>query len=45
MGWFCTILIIAGMVGTSRMILRQHSLSQIIAGFLMGVVLGFWAII
>ena len=45
MGWFCTILIIAGMVGPSRMILRQHSLSQIIAGFLMGVVLGFWAII
>lgn len=45
MGWFCTILIIAGMVGTSRMILRQHSLSQIIAGFLVGMVLGFWAII
>ncbi len=43
--WFCTIIIIAGMVGTSRMILRQHSLSQVIAGFLTGVVLGFWAII
>lgn len=43
--WFCLIMIIAGMVGTSRMILRQHSLSQVIAGFLVGVLIGFWAII
>ena len=43
--WLCFVLILAGAVGTARMILRQHSLSQIIAGFLMGVVLGFWAII
>ena len=43
--WFCVILISAGMVGTSRMILRQHSLSQVVVGFLIGVVAGFWAII
>lgn len=43
--WFCTIILIAGMVGTSRMILRQHSLSQVIAGFLTGMFLGFWAVI
>lgn len=43
--WFCLILIIAGMVGTSRMILRQHTLSQVITGFLVGMVIGFWAIV
>lgn len=43
--WFCIVLIIAGMVGTSRMILRLHSLSQVVAGFLVGCVIGFWAII
>lgn len=35
--WLCLILIIAGMVGTSRMILRQHSLSQVVVGFLLGL--------
>lgn len=43
--WFCLILIIAGMVGSSRMILRQHTLSQVVTGFLVGVVIGYWAII
>lgn len=43
--WFCIILVIAGMVGTSRMILRMHTLSQVITGFLVGSVIGFWAII
>ena len=43
--WFCVILVIAGAVGTSRMILRQHSLSQVVTGFLAGTVIGFWAII
>lgn len=45
MWWFCVILIVAGMVGTSRMILRQHTLSQVVVGFLAGMVIGFWAII
>ncbi len=43
--WFCVIMLIAGMVGTSRMILRQHSLLQVVAGFLAGMVAGFWMII
>ena len=43
--WFCVILIIAGMVGSSRMILRQHTLMQVVAGFLVGMVAGFWMII
>ena len=32
----CFVLILAGAVGTARMILRQHSLSQVIGGFLVG---------
>ena len=43
--WFCLILIIAGMVGSSRMILRQHSLSQVVAGFLVGAIASFQMII
>ncbi|WP_276909606.1 hypothetical protein [Hallella colorans] len=45
LGWFCANMIIAGMVGTSRMILRQHSLAQVVVGFLVGVVTAFWMII
>lgn len=35
--WICLVFIIAGMLGTSRMILRQHTLSQVVAGFLVGI--------
>lgn len=35
-GWLCLVLAIAGMVGTSRMILRQHSLAQVVGGFVAG---------
>jgi len=34
----CCMLLLAGIMGTSRMILRQHSLSQVIVGFLIGAV-------
>ena len=34
--WLCVVLILAGAVGTARMILRQHSLSQVVTGFLVG---------
>lgn len=34
--WICFVLILAGAVGTARMILRQHSLSQVVGGFLIG---------
>ena len=32
--WLCFVLILAGAVGTARMILRQPSLSQVVTGFL-----------
>ena len=34
--WLCFVLILAGAVGTARMILRQHSLSLVVGGFLVG---------
>ena len=34
----CVVLILAGILGTSRMILRQHSLLQVIVGFVVGIV-------
>ena len=36
--WLCWVMILAGVLGTSRMILRQHSLAQVVAGFLVGVI-------
>ena len=43
--WLCVVLIIAGMVGSSRIILRQHSLAQVLTGFLVGLALAFFVII
>ena len=34
--WLCLVLMMAGAVGSARMILRQHTLSQVVAGFLIG---------
>lgn len=34
--WMCIVLLMAGLVGTSRMVLRQHTLTQVTAGFLIG---------
>lgn len=34
--WYCVVLVVAGMLGTARMILRQHSLAQVLAGFGVG---------
>jgi membrane-associated phospholipid phosphatase len=36
--WFCLLFIVAGLLGSSRMILRQHTLSQVVAGFFVGMV-------
>jgi membrane-associated phospholipid phosphatase len=36
--WLCLVLLVSGMVGTSRMILKQHSLSQVLIGFILGFV-------
>lgn len=43
--WLCVVFLIAGLLGTSRIILRQHSLLQVCAGFAVGAVSGFWIIL
>jgi hypothetical protein len=43
--WLCLIFFLAGLLGTSRMILRQHSLSQVVAGFWVGFVCAALAIL
>ena len=43
--WLCLVLIVAGMVGTSRMLLRQHTLWQVVGGFLLGLFTAFTLII
>lgn len=35
-GWLCGVFMLAGLLGTSRMILRQHTLVQVVAGFWVG---------
>ena len=42
--WFCLTLFLSGIVGTSRMMLRQPSLSQIVVGWFIGCVLAFLTI-
>ena len=34
--WLCVVFLLAGMLGTARMILRQHTLAQVVAGFGVG---------
>lgn len=34
--WLCVTFLLGGILGTSRMILRQHSLSQVTIGFIVG---------
>lgn len=36
-GWLCVLILLCGAVGTARMLLRQHSLAQVVAGTLVGV--------
>lgn len=43
--WLCLVIIVAGMVGSSRMILRQHSLSQVVGGFAVGFICAALAIL
>lgn len=44
-GWLSFVIVLAGMVGTSRMILRQHSLRQVCYGFLLGMVVAYAVIL
>lgn len=43
--WLCGALLLSGCVMTSRMVLRQHNLAQVIVGTLVGVICGFVGII
>ena len=36
--WLSLVLVLTGLLGTSRMILRQHSLLQVVAGFIVGLI-------
>ena len=42
--WLSLVMIVAGLVGTSRMILRQHTLEQVVAGFAVGFIVGLTVI-
>lgn len=43
--WLCILLFLSGMVGTGRMLLRQHSLHQVVYGYLIGVFISFFVVI
>ena len=43
--WLCVVFVLAGLVGTSRMLLRQHSLHEITLGFLVGVACAFVSVL
>jgi membrane-associated phospholipid phosphatase len=43
--WLCVVLIVAGMLGSARIILRQHSLSQVLGGFSVGFVCATFGIL
>ncbi len=43
--WLSLCILIAGLVGSSRMLLRQHTLWQVLAGTFLGILLGFVGII
>jgi len=43
--WLCTVFFAAGIMGSARMILRQHSLAQVVAGFFVGLLCAALAIL
>ena len=43
--WLCLVFFVAGLLGTCRMILRQHSLAQVVAGFWVGFICAAIAIL
>lgn len=43
--WLCFLILLAGVLGTSRMLLRIHSLGEIVGGYLIGVAAGFVGIV
>ncbi|MBR1839269.1 MAG: hypothetical protein IJ782_01575 [Prevotella sp.] len=43
--WICALILLAGIVGTSRTLLRLHTLGEVAGGFLIGLFAGFTAVI
>ena len=43
--WICALMFLAGVVGTSRTLLRLHTLGEVTGGFLIGLLAGFGAVI
>ncbi len=43
--WLSLIFLLGGVVGTARMILRQHTLMQVVGGFVIGAVTAFLSIL
>ena len=43
--WLCLIILLSGIVGSSRMTLRPHSLAQVLVGYGAGIVPAFTTII
>ena len=37
-GWLCIFILIAGMLGSARIILRHHTLGEVLGGFVVGLV-------
>ncbi len=44
-GWLCLTVMLAGVVGSARLVLRQHTLSEVGIGCLVGVLCGFFFIV
>ncbi len=43
--WLCLALVISGLVGTARIILRQHTLPQVLVGYIVGFFLSIIVVI
>lgn len=43
--WLCLVIIASGIVGSSRIILRQHTLTQVTTGFFLGIISAFFTIL
>ena len=43
--WLCFFILIAGMLGTSRIIPKQHTLGQVLSGFVVGVICAVYGIL
>lgn len=44
-GWLCGFILLSGAVGSARIIVRQHTLSEVIAGFVTGMFCGITGIL